>query len=223
MIEQHGGDDARVARVVVGEIGVRGVGAAEPGAGRGGLGDRGGHLLAVRGEHGRQHLAQRSLFGVGVQQVDVRLEGVDVEGREQVGGLRRGPESAQTVELRERADEFGLVVGVLVVAVRGVDRDAPALLVLVPLLGLGEVGVHLEGEGAPAARSLRRNGRRGPNLATAARPSSFSGASSITSVSGPRRVREGAPGWAPIHISACGSPVGSTPRRRGMAVVEPQA
>ena len=40
---------------------------------------------------------------------------------------------------------------------------------------------------------------------------------------GARPVREGAPGWAPIHISACGSPVGSTPSSRGMAVVEPQA
>ena len=35
--------------------------------------------------------------------------------------------------------------------------------------------------------------------------------------------REGAPGWAPIHISACGSPVGAVPRSSGMAVVEPQA
>lgn len=43
-------------------------------------------------------------------------------------------------------------------------------------------------------------------------------------VAGPVRViREGAPGWAPIHNSAWGSPVGATPSRAGMAVVEPQA
>jgi hypothetical protein len=156
VVEQHRGDDARVSGVVVGEIGVRGVGAAESCAGRGGLGDRGGHLLAVRGQHGRQHLAQRGLFGVGVQQVDVRLEGVDLQGREQVCGLQRGPEAAQTVELRERADQFGLVVGVLVVAVRGVDRDTATLLVLVTLPGLVEVGVHLEGEGSARGEDLQQ-------------------------------------------------------------------
>src|SRR5689334_24546499 len=51
-------------------------------------------------------------------------EAVDAEGLDEVGGLGGAPESAQPVERRERDDHLGLVVGVLVVAVRGVQRDA---------------------------------------------------------------------------------------------------
>ena len=97
-------------------------------------------------------LAQGRFLGVGVRQVDVRR---GVEAVQQVGGAQRVAEAAQAVELGERADQFGLVVGVLVVAVPGVHGDAAGLLVRVTLLGLLQVGVHLE-EGeqrAPAAGS----------------------------------------------------------------------
>lgn len=164
MVEEHGGDDAGISGVVVGDVGVGGVGPAEAGAGVRGLGDRVGHVLGVGAQDGGQHLAQCGLFGVGVQEVDVRLEGVDVEGGEQGGGLERGAETAQAVELREGADEFRLVVGVLVVAVARVDRDSAPLLVLVALPGLFEVGVDLEGEGAPHGEELQEEREAGAEL-----------------------------------------------------------
>ncbi|MGX1120167.1 hypothetical protein RKD37_005530 [Streptomyces ambofaciens] len=98
---------------------------------------------------------------MGAQQVGVRLEGGDAEAVEQVGRVGRGAEAAQAVELGEGADQFGLVVGVLVVAVRGVHGDAPALLVLVTGPGLGEVGVDLEGERGPGGEELEEEGQPG--------------------------------------------------------------
>jgi hypothetical protein len=83
---------------------------------------------------------------VGAQHVGVRLEGVDAEGFEDLGRLGGNPEAAQSVERGERTDQFGFVVGVLVVAVRGVDGDPASFLVGVPLLRLGEVRVDLERE-----------------------------------------------------------------------------
>lgn len=87
MVEQHGGDDAGVAGVVVGERGVGRVVAAEAFGGGLGLGDRGGHLRGVRAQYGRQDLAERGLFGVGAQQVGVGLEGVDAEALDEACGL----------------------------------------------------------------------------------------------------------------------------------------
>lgn len=159
MVEQHRGDDARVAGVVVGDRGVRGVGAAEAFGRGGGIGDRGLHPGGVRGQDRRQDLAQRRLLGVCAQDVHVRLERVDVESSEQVGRFGGCAEAAEAVEVRQRADEFGLVVGVLVVAVRGVDRDAAALFVRVPLLRLGEVGVDLEGERGSGREDFEQEGQ----------------------------------------------------------------
>ena len=76
----------------------------------------------------------------------------------------RGAEAAQAVELGERADQFGLVVGVLVVAVAGVHGDAAALLVLVTLLRLLQVGVHLEGERGAGGEDLEEEGQPGAEL-----------------------------------------------------------
>lgn len=83
---------------MAGQVGVGGVRAAEAGGGGGGLGDGGGHLVAVGGEDGGEHLAQGRLFGVGVEQVDVGLEGVQVEGGEGVGGLGGVAEAAEPFE-----------------------------------------------------------------------------------------------------------------------------
>ncbi|GAA3060558.1 hypothetical protein GCM10020000_49500 [Streptomyces olivoverticillatus] len=58
-----------------------------------------------------------------------------------------GAEAAEALEGGERADQFGLVVGVLVVAVRGVVRDVPRLFAGEARSRLFEVGVDLEGEG----------------------------------------------------------------------------
>jgi hypothetical protein len=138
-----------------------GVGATEAGARGGRLRDRAGHLLGVGGEDRREDLAQGSVLGVGVQQVDVRLEGVDAEVVEQAGGGERVAEAAQAVELGEGADQFGLVVGVLVVAVRGVHWDAAALLVRVALLGLFQIGVDLEGERGAGGEDLEEEGQAG--------------------------------------------------------------
>lgn len=188
MVEEHRGDDSGVARVVVGEARVRGVVAAEAGAGGRGLGDRTGHVLRVGAQHRREDLAQRRLLRVGAQQVDVRLEGVDVEGGEERGGLLGGAEAAQAVELGEGADQFGLVVGVLVVAVRGVDRDAPALLVLVALPCLFEVGVHLEGEGGTGCEEFQEERQAG------AEPGDGGAAEFLRRVLGDDLVERTAPG-----------------------------
>ncbi len=53
------------------------------------------------------------------------------------------------------------MVGVLVVAVRGVDGDAARLFVRVPLLGLGEVGVDLEGERGAGGEDLEEEREAG--------------------------------------------------------------
>ena len=80
VVEQHRGDDAGVARVVVGDV--RRTGRARR---RGGCRrprprrHRVGHLLGVGGEDRREDLAQGRVLGVGAQQVDVGLEGVDAE------------------------------------------------------------------------------------------------------------------------------------------------
>src|ERR1043165_1404825 len=122
----------------VGAARVGRVGAADALGGGRGVGDGPLHLARVRAQYGGEDLAQRRLLGVGAQQIGVRLEAVDAEAFEELGGFLGCAEAAQTVERRERADQFGLVVGVLVVAVRGVDRDAALLLVLVTLLRLLE-------------------------------------------------------------------------------------
>ncbi|CAM5708837.1 hypothetical protein SGRIM128S_09640 [Streptomyces griseomycini] len=145
--------------MVVGDVGVRGVGAAEAVAGGGRLGDGVGHLVGVGAEDRGEDLAQGRLRGVGVQQVDVRLEGVHAEAVEEFGGAQRVAEAAQAVELGEGADQLGLVVGVLVVAVRGVEGDAAALLVRVALPGLVQVGVDLEGEGCAGGEELEEEGQ----------------------------------------------------------------
>jgi hypothetical protein len=56
------------------------------------------------------------------------------------------------------------VVGVLVVAVRGVHGDAAALLVRVALLGLLQVGVDLEGERGAGGEDLEEEGQAGAEL-----------------------------------------------------------
>ncbi|GAA3060565.1 hypothetical protein GCM10020000_49510 [Streptomyces olivoverticillatus] len=104
VVEEHGGDDAGVAGVVPGDGGVGGVRlvvralfCGEALGGRRGRRHRVGHRGAVGGEDGREDLAQGVRFGLGVQQVGVRLEGVDAEGGEQFGrdgggrGSRRSP------------------------------------------------------------------------------------------------------------------------------------
>ncbi len=197
--------------------------AAEAVAGGGRLRDGVSHLVGVGGENGGEHLAQGRLLGAGVQQVDVRLEGVHAEAVEECGGVQRVAEAAQAVELGEGADQFGLVVGVLVIAVRGGDGDAAALLVLVTRLRLGPVGVDLEGQRGAGGEQLEQERQAGPELGDRG------GAELALRVGvddlgeGAPSGARGAPGWAPIHISACGSPVGSVPSSRGMAVVEPQA
>lgn len=73
-VEQHRGDDARVAGVVVGERRVWRVLAAEAcrrfGRGMNSVG----HLVGVGGQHGGEDFAQRGFLGVCVQEVHVRLE-----------------------------------------------------------------------------------------------------------------------------------------------------
>ncbi len=118
-----------------------------------------GHGGALGAQHGGEDLAQRGGLGVGVQQVDVGLEGVDLEGGEELGRGVGGAEAAQALEGGEGADELGLVVGVLVVAVRGVERDAAGLLVGVAGPGLLEVGVDLEGEGVGGGEELEQEGQ----------------------------------------------------------------
>lgn len=106
---------------------------------------------------------------------------------------------------------------------RGVDRDTAALLALVALAGLFEVGVDLEGEGGTGGEELEEEWQAG------AEPGDGRAAEFLLRVLGDDLVERtalrarGCARWAPIHISACGSPVGSTPSRCGMAVVEPQA
>ena len=159
VVEEHAGDHTGVAGVVAGDTGVHLVVAAEAGAGLRGLVDGAGHVLGVGGEDRGEHLAQGGLGGVGVQQVDVRLEGADTEAVEQAGGGERVTEAAQAVEPGERADQFGLVVGVLVVALRGVHGDAAALLVLEAALRLVEGGVDLEGERGGRGEDLEEEGQ----------------------------------------------------------------
>ncbi|GAA3232015.1 hypothetical protein GCM10020256_47080 [Streptomyces thermocoprophilus] len=88
VVEQERGEDARVAGVVVGECGVGRVVAAEAVAGGGGLGDGVGDVRTVGGEDRGEDLAEGGVLRVGVQQVDVRLEGVDAEAVEEVRGVR---------------------------------------------------------------------------------------------------------------------------------------
>lgn len=231
VVEQHGGDDAGVAGVVVGEGGVGGVRVgvragfgAQAGGGGHGFGDGGGHARAVGGEDGGEGLAECGVLGVGAEDVDVGLEGIDAEGLDEVGRFGGAAEAAESVEGDEGDDHLGLVVGVPVVAVGCVDRYAPGFLVGETGLGLCEVGVDLQGEGAPAARSLRRKGSRGPKRSAAGVPRVAAGSASMNSLSGiratpspspspspwpspepgpsGRSMREGAPGWAPIHSSA---------------------
>ncbi|BCK70851.1 hypothetical protein Srufu_048040 [Streptomyces libani subsp. rufus] len=195
--------------------------------GDGGALDGAGDRVVLGAQYGGEHLAQGVLFGAGAQDVDVRLEVVDAQALQEVRGLCRVPEAAQTVEEGERDDQLGLVVCVLVVAVAGVDGDAAPLLVGEAFGGLRPVGVDLEGERGAGREQLEQEGQPGPKARTASAPSSASGAASITSARetgpAPRSIREGAPGWAPSHISAWGSPVGAVPRSSGRAVVEPQA
>lgn len=99
-----------------------------------------------------------------MQQVDVRLEGVHAESVEEFGGAQRVAEAAQAVELGEGADQFGLVVGVLVVAVRGGDGDASALLVLVARPRLRQVGVDLEGQRGARGEQFEQERQAGPEL-----------------------------------------------------------
>ncbi len=202
VVEEQGGEDAGVARVVVGDAGVGRVGAAEAVAGGRGLGDGAGHLLGVGGEDRGEDLAQGGVLGVGAQQVDVGLEGGDAEPVEEVGGLGGRAEAAQAVELGEGADQFGLVVGVLVVAVRGVEGDAAALLVLVTGPGLGEVGVDLEGERGAGGEELEEEGQPG------AEPGHGGGAEFALGV-GVDDVGEGAPAGA-----GGGAGVGAHPHLR---------
>ncbi|GAA1419386.1 hypothetical protein GCM10009601_16180 [Streptomyces thermospinosisporus] len=96
-----------------------------------------------------------------MQQVGVGLEGVDAERVEEACGAQRVAEAAQAVELGERADQFRLVVGVLVVAVRGVHGNAAALLVLEAFPGLLQVGVDLEGEGCAGGEELEQERQAG--------------------------------------------------------------
>ncbi|GAA3099824.1 hypothetical protein GCM10020254_51640 [Streptomyces goshikiensis] len=161
VVEQHGGDHPGIAGVLVDERGVRLVRAAEPYGGVPGLVDRTGHLRAVAAQDGGEHLPQRRLLGVGVQQVHVRLEGVDVEAVEEGRGLQGPAESAQPAEGGERADQLGLVVGVLVVAVTGVHGDAARLLVGEAGARLGQVGVDLEGERGAGGEELEEEGQPG--------------------------------------------------------------
>ena len=227
VVEQHRGDDAGVARVVVGDVGVRGVRAWRRPVRRPRAAARPRPAATVSAISSRSAVStavstsrSAASSGLGVQQVDVRLEGVDVRGPR---AGRRPPVGARKphrpVERRERADQFGLVVGVLVVAVRGVDRDAARLLVRVALLRLRQVGVHLEGERGAGGEDLEQERQPGPEGGDGRR------AQLAFRVGGdrprrapapaPRSTREGAPGWAPIHISACGSPVGSVPSSCG--------
>ena len=99
---------------------------------------------------------------MGAQEIDVRLEGVDLQRLQRAAASVGGAEAAQALERRERADQFGLVVGVLVVALRRVERDAGALLVRVPLPRLGEVGVDLEGQGGAGGEQLEQEGQARP-------------------------------------------------------------
>jgi hypothetical protein len=88
---------------------------------------------------------------------------------EQLDGTERVPETRERVEVGQRADQLGFVVGVGVVAFRGVPGDSPSLLTEEALgsllrrrVGLQAQwffgGEHLEQERqsvAPAARAVR--------------------------------------------------------------------
>lgn len=131
MVEQHGRYDAGVAGIVVRQGGVGGVRVGEgagfggqAGGGLDGFGDGGSHGLVVGGEDGGEGFAEGGVLGVRPEEVGVGLEGVDAEGLDEVGRFGGVAEAAETVEGHEGDDHFGLVVGVLVVAVARVDRDA---------------------------------------------------------------------------------------------------
>ncbi len=98
---------------------------------------------------------------MGAEEVHVRLEGVDSQRLHRLRGLGGRPEAAQTGEGGERADQFGLVVRVLVRTVRSVDRYAPGFLVRVPLARLLQVRVDLYGEGGSGGEQLQEEGEAG--------------------------------------------------------------
>ena len=94
------------------------------------------------------------------------------------GDLLRFAEAAERREIGERIDHLGLVSGIPVVAMRGVQRDAGRVLRGKPLGGLGSVGWTWMDSGLSAARSLSRNGNDRPS------------AGHLAAQAGPRRCAE---------------------------------
>ena len=232
VVEQHGRDDAGVAGVVVGDLARTGRGrrraVRRPSAASATVSR---HLVGVRGEDAVRTSRSAAVLGAGAEQVHVRLEGVDAEGGYQVRGLGGPAEAAQAVEGRERADQLGLVVGVLVVAVRRVDRDAAALLVGVALLRLGEVGVDLEGERGAGGEQLEQEGQAGAEGADGGGAEFALGVGRDDVREGAARpalvaavdARRGARGGRPSTSRPAARRSAAVPSSSGMAVVEPQA
>ena len=167
VVEQHADDHAAVVREVLGDPGVRGVLAVRvrPGERRDGLpdGPLGGRV--VHGEHGGQGAAQRLGLGLVVpgvldrQQLDQRLQSGHREGGQQ-RGRRGGPaEAAQSLELAQRADHFGLVVGIAVAALGGVQRESEGVLGGEAGPGLVQRGVGLDGQRQARGEHLEQEGQ----------------------------------------------------------------
>ena len=92
-------------------------------------------LARQRDEGGKQR-AQARLFLAGVDHAGVAAEQRRAQSVEQAGGARVRAEPGERLELRQRDNQLGLVVRVLVVAARVVQVNARRLLAAEPLDGL---------------------------------------------------------------------------------------
>ncbi|GAA3155493.1 hypothetical protein GCM10020001_094190 [Nonomuraea salmonea] len=223
MVEQEGGGDAGVAGVGAGDAGVDGQLVVLRGFQQGAL-DVGAQRAGGVVQHLGEHPAQRGSRLAGGEGVNPGAQARQAEPVEEGGGGGGGAEAAQAVEGGEGAHHLGLVGGVLVRAGAVVERDAPGVLGGVAGLGLLGGGVDLEGERALDGEDLEQVGQLGAEaLGGGGAPRVTAGSWAMSSYSGTPPAVEGAPRWAPIQSSACGSPVGSVPNRRGRAVTEPQS
>ena len=171
-VEKQRGKDAGIAGVGVGQL-------AHPAAFRRlfsrprrmgqGVFQRGVHGIGFQGHQFLEKTPEERVAG-GAQTFSQRRKIGAARGGQQGFGLLRRTESAQAPKGRQRPNALRLVVGVPIISVGGVQRNALGLLPIETNSGLVEAGMGLDGKRRGGGQDLEQKGQGVPESLPDRRP-----------------------------------------------------
>ena len=97
-----------------------------------------------RSDPGGEQRTQPRGLGLACEQPDEWFQARNLKGAHQLNRAFGRPESGQRLEVRQRNEQFRLVAAIAVIAHRGVQRHAAAILALIAVEGLFGAGVRLQ-------------------------------------------------------------------------------